>query len=171
MIFSHAVRVPIFSLRTVQSLVYKQIGSLMASLVDCWIEISAFWMFQMPFRISLKYSLRISKHPFQISSERSKNFSRGDLIQESLDHQTNFIPLRYGHSIVAQKVRFTHCLCDSLRWLQGAGFPISLLSLKRARVWQKTNFQRVKNEILKELTYSKFNQKLDLGFERMNLFA
>ena len=75
---------------------------------------------------------------------------------------------------MARKVRFKHSYssdCDSLRLLQGTGFPISLLSLKRARVWQKAKFQRLKNEILKELTYPKFNQKLALGFEKVNLFA
>ena len=61
--------------------------------------------------------------------------------------------------------------CDSLRMPQWTAFPISPLLLKRARLWQETNFYRVKNEILKELTYPKFNQKLDLGIEKMNSFA
>ena len=72
---------------------------------------------------------------------------------------------------MSRKVRFTQCHCDSLRLLQGTGFPISPLLLKRARVWQETNFYRVKNEILKELTFPKLNQALDLGLENMNLFV
>ena len=56
------------------------------------------------------------------------------------EQQTNAINKHINKNIVVRKVRFKHYHCDSLRLLQGTGFPISLLFLKRAKAWQKTNF-------------------------------
>ena len=55
--------------------------------------------------------------------------------------------------------------------LQGAGLPISPILFKRAKLKLLLSKAILQNEILKELTCPKFNQKLELSFEKMNLLA